>query len=60
MKTISLNEMDLTPISQMEMAQINGGDWNAGFEAGVKHGELAGSGIGAGLTIIGIWALFVL
>lgn len=60
MKTINLNEIDLKPISQMEMTQINGGDWNSGFSAGVEHGESAGKGIQAGLTIIGIWALFVL
>jgi hypothetical protein len=60
MKTINLNEIDLKPISHMEMIQINGGEWNKGFNAGVKHGEAAGKGIQAGLTLIAIYMLLVL
>jgi|JI102314A1RNA_FD_contig_81_481290_length_1208_multi_25_in_0_out_0_2 hypothetical protein len=59
MNTINLNEMDLRSISNLEMSEINGGDWNKGFEAGVNHGESAGSGILAGLTVIGIIAFFL-
>ena len=59
MNTICLNEMNLQSISSLEMSETNGGDWNAGYNAGVEDGKSAGAGIAAGLTLIGIIAFFL-
>lgn len=59
MKTINLEELGISNISLCEMKEINGGDWNKGFDAGTSDGYNAGKGILAGITIIGIWSLFL-
>jgi len=59
MSTLNSLETNLTGLTNTELTEISGGDWNAGFEAGNRHGYSAGKGIIAGLTIIGVWAFFL-
>lgn len=59
MNTLTLDSMNVNTISNFEMAEINGGDWNKGFDAGNEHGYSAGKGILAGLSVIGIIAFFL-